>query len=333
MAGGGASAPPAASHAQAPCSRSSQLPSPLRPVGLSLIYETGFYKLMDDSRPGRAGPGARAGNTTRLAWPTCVNAQVSAGRGAHSGPQLRLQDGHRRSRHLEEVMLSRARGSPGAVPGRTDHALSSCIPRLSLVPRPGPRAGPQREATSASCRRTPRQNASSSRSCRGDGGWARAVGNADRYDYSVPGGVHPDTVPSEPRAGQVPQTRAPSRTAGGPRGGRAGPGRAAGRRVDCGRQPHFRAAEPERGRGSPACAGRGVTRPLICMLRADWPRRRGAQGLAPSPSRRSGGSSWSRCKQVAATGNRAGVGDGAHQGPPLPGQPPRRTGLPRAQAR
>uniref|UniRef100_A0ABK0LC16 Yippee-like 3 n=1 Tax=Rattus norvegicus TaxID=10116 RepID=A0ABK0LC16_RAT len=47
---------------------------------------------------------------------------------------------------------------------------------------------------------------------------------------------------------------------------------------------------------------------------------------APSPSRRSRGSSWSRCKQVEAAANRAG-GDGAHQErPPLPGQATPRTG-------
>lgn len=37
------------------------------------------------------------------------------------------------------------------------------------------------------------------------------------------------------------------------------------------------------GRAAQACAGRGVTRPLICMLCADWPRRPPGLGAGPLP--------------------------------------------------
>lgn len=53
--GGGSSAPPAASPRQPPKPGFllQRLPVP-QPVGLSFIYETGFHKRRDDSRPGRA---------------------------------------------------------------------------------------------------------------------------------------------------------------------------------------------------------------------------------------------------------------------------------------
>lgn len=86
-----------------------------------------------------------------------------------------------------------------------------------------------------------------------------------------------------PEPGLAPQILAPSRTAGGQKGDetRAARGCLAGLRAA--------AAFPGRpepgagGRAAEACAGRGVTRPLICMRRADWPRRPPGPEAGPLP--------------------------------------------------